>query len=65
MSRKPDYVLKAVTVAEPPTRTRVGAAYVNPNKSISIHLDPCIVLQKSSEYRFMLYPYGETRDQKD
>ena len=55
MSRKPDWDLKAM-VKDTDEKNRVGAAWSNENGSISIVLDPFIVLQSSKQLVLTLFP---------
>lgn len=64
MNKRPDFILKAVN-KNTEKRTRVGAAWVNPNRSISVKIDPFVVLQETDGFHFMLYPQDEANDKEN
>lgn len=55
MPRQPDYRLHVKYKSTEET-ARVGAAWVNPGGSISIRLDPCVVLQRDPDLLITLFP---------
>lgn len=62
MARKPDYRLKAgLHSADKPLRP-VGAAWFNKDASISIVLDPFVVLDGNVPTTLILYPENEDAD---
>ena len=59
MGRKPDFVLKARRVKSSRAdngKGRIGVAWLNDNGSISIDLDPFIVLSSVEELQITLFP---------
>lgn len=63
--RKPDYRLKAFDKTTE-RAAEVGAAWKNDTGSISIVLNPCVVLTADSPYALTLFPVEEkTRGKED
>lgn len=58
--RKPDYVVKAVIRQhEKDMKGKVGAAWVNPDGSISIDLNPFVVLEANSNLHIMMFKHDD------
>jgi hypothetical protein len=56
MSRKPDYILKAMNKETDEKTGRIGAAWQAPDGSISIALDLCVVLDARDKLVLTLFP---------
>jgi len=56
--RKPDYVLKVLN-KETDRKGEVGAAWKNNNGSISVRLNPCVILTSDAAHVYTLFPYSE------
>lgn len=59
--RKPDFVLKAYQQSDG-GRTIVGSAWYNTDGSISIQLNPCVILRKQEGISFTLWPEVPTTE---
>jgi len=55
---KPNYKLKAMNKVNGDRCNDVGAAWINPNGSISIVLNPCIKLEYNKDLILTLFPNG-------
>lgn len=55
IGRAPDMILRALNKATEET-DKVGAAWVNSNGTVSIRLDPFVVLQSRPELVLTLFP---------
>lgn len=53
--RKPDYIIKAAT-PDSKIWTRVGAAWVNDSGTVSIDLDPFVVLSGRDSPSLVMHP---------
>lgn len=57
-SRTPDFVVKAMQ-RETDRSQRIGAAWMNDNGSVSIDLDPFVVLEGKDRPIVTLFPWDE------
>lgn len=65
MSRKPDYIVKALD-KQTDDKARVGAAWQNPDGTVSVVLNSFTVLKGGKETLITLFPNkGENRDGND
>lgn len=62
--RTPDYNVKAM-MKDTGTKTRIGAAWINPNGTISMVLDPFISLQSSPALLITLFPWDGGQPEKE
>lgn len=59
MPRKPDFWVKAMN-KDTNEKSKVGAAWLNPDKSVSIDLNPFVVLTAGKELVITLFPIDRT-----
>ena len=62
MASKPDYIIGALDKARDLRQSRVGAAWINPDGTISITLDPFVHLQGGPELALRLFPNKDKSD---
>lgn len=63
-SRKPDYVLKVLN-KDNEGRCNVGAGWKNEDGSVSIQLNPCVVLQYDPQIVLTLFPKWDEDREKE
>lgn len=59
MSRKPDYIAKAMNKATGEKSWRIGCAWHNSDGSVSVKVDPFIVLTGGEDLVVTLFPNEE------
>lgn len=61
MSRKPDYNFRALNKATE-ERGRLGAAWNNQDGSITVVIDPFVVVPTGKQFLLTLFPYKAERE---
>jgi len=61
VGRKPEYRLKALNKATDEKNRNVGAAWVNDDGSISIDVEPFVVLYGGKDLVLTLFPEGKRK----
>lgn len=66
MSRKPDYTIGAMNKATSAKQPKVGVAWANPDGTISVALDPFVVLSGGPDLVVTMFPAkdGSEADKK-
>lgn len=61
--RAPDYNVRAMSKSRG-EKSLVGAAWRNPNGSISVKIDPFVILQGGSDLLITIFPISERKSEE-
>lgn len=62
MSRTPDYIVGAINKRTDDRQPKIGAAWVNEDGTITVALDPFVVLPGGKDTLITLFPKKERTD---